>query len=322
MLEVLEPGLLTTVQDRGRPAATAWGVPAGGACDTWSLAVANALAGNPPDAAALEITLAGPTLRALADTYVGLAGADLDAHLDDEEVPLSPGTARLLRRGQTLTFGAAAGEAGVRAYLAMHGGIDVPPVLGSRSTCLIGGFGGLAGRRLAPGDVVGAGSAGRPTVRPAGWPTAGFDPALEAMRRPLRVLPGPDVDRLAQGAFDQFRESDYQVTVRADRQALVLDGPPLPVDPAGGAMLSAGVVWGAVQLPPDGQPICLLADHQTVGGYPVLAVVISADLPLLGQLGPADTLRFAQVEQETAVSALRDRDAAWQADFARLTAGA
>jgi 5-oxoprolinase (ATP-hydrolysing) subunit C len=318
MLEVVEPGLLTTVQDRGRPAAAAWGVPAGGACDTWSLAVANALAGNPADAAALEMTLAGPTLRALADTHVGLAGADLEARLDDEDEHLPPGTARLLRRGQTLTFGVATGGAGVRAYLALHGGIDVAPVLGSRSTCLIGGFGGLAGRRLAAGDVVVAGSPSRPMAHSTRWPTDGFDPALEATRRPLRVLPGPDVDRLVRGAFDRFVESDYRVSVRADRQALVLDGPPLPVGPTGGVMLSAGVVGGAVQLPPDGLPICLLADHQTVGGYPVVAVVITANLPLLGQLGPTDPVRFAAVDAAEAVQALLDRRRAWQDGIAQL----
>lgn len=318
MLEVDEPGVLTTVQDRGRPAAAAWGVPVGGACDPWSLAVANALVGNAADAAALEITLAGPTLRALADTPVGLAGADLEARLDDEH--FEPGTARLLRRGQILRFGASAGGAGVRAYLALGGGIDVPVVLGSRSTCLVAGFGGLGGRRLAAGDVVVAGRPDRPALGNARWPDGGFRSALEATGRPLRVLPGPDVDRLAPGAFDLLLDAEFRVSGRGDRQALVLEGPPLPVDSASGTMLSAGVVWGAVQMPPDGRPICLLADHQTVGGYPVLAVVISADLPLLGQLGPTDPLRFARVDQAAAISALRVQAAAWQTTLARLSA--
>ena len=320
MLEVVEPGLLTTIQDAGRPDAVGLGVPAGGACDPWSLRVANALGGNGPWAPAVEITLAGPTLRVLADCRVGLAGADLDARVQPGDQHFEPGTGRVLRHGETVVFGAATPGTGVRAYLALEGGIDVPQVLGSASTCLVGRFGGMDGRPLAPGDVVrGRSDVFRSEEREWTWVGA-FRPALEATNRPLRILPGPNASVLAGGAFEQLLATEWMVSARGDRQGIRLDGPPLAVNPASAEMLSQGVVWGAIQLPPDGQPICLLADRQTVGGYPVVAVVISADLPLLGQLGPADPVRFAPVSTDAAVQAQRDQEELFSSSTRRLAA--
>jgi antagonist of KipI len=310
MLEVVEAGLLSTVQDRGRPDAAEWGVPRGGACDSWSLRVANALAGNRPDAAALEITLAGPRLRVLEDCLVGLAGADLGARILETGQNLEAGASRRLRAGSTLAFGAAAERAGIRSYLALAGAIDVPHVLGSASTCLIGGFGGMRGRAVRPGDVLRRG-AGAVSGRERRWPAGTTQPALEAARGVIRVLPGPHRRRLASRSFARLVGSEYRVSARGDRQGIVLDGPQLSAREEA-PMLSQGVTWGAVQVPPDGRPICLLADHQTVGGYPVLAVVISVDLPLLGQLGPGDPVRFSAVSREEAVAALRRRQAEWQ----------
>jgi biotin-dependent carboxylase-like uncharacterized protein len=321
MLEVIEPGLLTTVQDLGRPDAVHLGVPVGGACDSWSLRAANALVGNEPQAAALELTLAGPTLAVRAGCWVGLAGTDLGARLLPDEVAFEPGTSRLLRAGQTLAFDVAGGRAGVRAYLALAGGVDVPQVLGSRSTCLVGGFGGLAGRALVSGDLVRAG-ASSVAGRARSWPAAGPQPPIEAGRRPLRVLPGPHPARFADDSLQRLTSSGYRVSPRADRQAIFLDGEPIFVADGGGPLLSHGVVWGAIQLPPDGRPICLLADHHTVGGYPVLAVVISADLPLLGQLGPADPVTFELVNVDAAQAALRDQALAFERAIVQLDGGA
>ncbi|HUG47019.1 MAG TPA: biotin-dependent carboxyltransferase family protein [Candidatus Limnocylindria bacterium] len=315
---MIEPGLLTTVQDFGRPDFVDLGVPAGGACDGWSLAVANALAGNARDAAALELTLAGPSLRALDHCLLGLAGADLVARVVETGERVASGTSFTLAAGHTLAFAAASERAGIRAYLAPAGGVDVPIVLGSASTCLVGGFGGLDGRPLSAGDVVRLGS--RSTIENDNrlhW-KGGPQPALEATRRPLRVLPGPHLYGLPLSSFERLLASEYRVSARGDRQGIVLEGPPLPAAGRQSEMLSQGVPWGAIQLPPDGRPICLLADHGTVGGYPVVAVVISADLPLLGQLGPGDPLTFRQVSPADASTALRRQAADWQAGLAAL----
>ncbi|CAN5801063.1 biotin-dependent carboxyltransferase family protein [soil metagenome] len=317
MLEVVEPGLLSTVQDFGRSDAAEWGVPRGGACDIWSLSMANLLVGNRPDAAALEITLAGPTLRVLEGCLVGLAGADLGARIVETGQRLEPGTSHLLQAGMTLAFGSAEERTGIRAYLALAGAIDVAQVLGSASTCLVGGFGGMSGRAVRLDDVMRQ-AAEAVTPRERRWPDDTTQPALEAARGVIRVLPGPHRRRLASRSFARLVGSEYRVSARGDRQGIVLDGTRLPGREDAAPMLSQGVPWGAVQVPQDGHPICLLADHQTVGGYPVLAVVISADLPLLGQLGPGDPVRFSAVSGEEAVDALRRRQAEWQSALRAL----
>lgn len=283
MLEVLEPGLLTTVQGRGRREAVDLGVPVGGACDTFSLAVANVLAGNPPPNAALEMTLAGATFRVREDCTVAVAGADMGG--------LPIGRSVLLRQGQTVVFGPAREGSGVRAYLSLAGGIDVPEVLGARSTCLVGGFGGVDGRPLRAGDLIRRREAPI-TVPEQVWPGA-VSPLRGAPPQRIRVVAGPDADALG-GGVARLLNSAWTVSGRGDRQGIRLDGPTLAPQ-AHATTLSRGVTWGTVQLPPDGLPIVLLADHQTVGGYPAIAVVISADLPLIGQLGPGDELRFVEV---------------------------
>lgn len=296
MLQVLEAGLLTTVQDAGRPAWVHLGVPIGGACDRWALAVANAVVGNDDASAALEMTLTGATFEVLADCAFGVGGAPMDGRVDDSGTAVRPGSGIRLRAGQTLRFGAASG--GARAYFALAGGIDVPDVLGSASTCLVGGFGGLDGRPLRAGDIVVGRAPDRMSV-------GRFEGPAALVGAQLRVLRGPHLDRLAGGTFEALVAAEYRVSGRGDRQGIRLDGPPLAATAA--PMLSEGVVWGALQLPPDGQPIILLADHQTVGGYPVAAVVISADLPLLGQLAPGEPLRLVEVSRDEARRALVER---------------
>jgi antagonist of KipI len=300
VLEVIEPGLLTTVQDAGRPEAVELGVPVGGACDPWSLGLANALLGNEPAAAGLEMTLAGATLRAMDDCLIAIAGADFGATIVDTGRRLEPASREVLRRGQTLAFGAADGLSGIRAYVAVAGGVDVPVVLGSRSTCLIGGFGGLDGRALRAGDRI---RAQDPARRLA--PSATRDPAFRAPRASsLRVVRGPHASLLG-SAWQQLLGHEYSVSARSDRQGIRLDGPALRSAEEPPSILSHGVTWGAIQVPPEGQPICLLADHQTVGGYPVLAVVIGADRASLGQLGPADPVRFSEVTIDEAQQSAR-----------------
>jgi antagonist of KipI len=297
MLEVLEAGLLSTIQDAGRPEWTHLGVPIGGACDPWSLAVANLLVGNDPGAAALEMTLAGPVLAVGSDIVIGVAGADLGGVDRASGRPLAPGRTHRLAAGATVAFpGGAEGRA--RAYLSVAGGFDVPAVLGSRSTTLAGGFGGLDGRPLRPGDrLVGAPPAAGLAIADLVWPALPDDKPGDAGGEPVRVVRGP-----AEGV-DELIAREWTVASGSDRVGLRLEGPPIARHGAG-AMLSHGVVFGAVQLPPDGLPIVLLADHQTTGGYPVPAVVISVDRPRIGQLRPGATVTFVEVDEPTAVAAL------------------
>lgn len=308
-LQVSEPGLLTTVQDLGYADAVHLGVPPGGACDPYSLALANALCGNPVSAAGLEITLAGPTVRLASDCLIGLAGADFDARVTGGR-QLRPGTSFRLRAGETLSLATPRDGTGIRAYLAVGGGVDVPQVLGSRSTCLVGGFGGFEGRALRSGDVIEAVAPGRGVER-----TLRVDLAT---RLRFRIVAGPDLGALGAHGLESLTTGEWLVGGRSDRQGIRLEGPAIRVDERYASMLSQGVVWGAIQLPPDGQPICLLADHQTVGGYPVPAVVASVDRPALGQLGAGDSVTFERIEIEEAQALARTQAANWAAMLAGL----
>jgi antagonist of KipI len=318
ILEVVDPGLLTTVQDGGRPDWTHLGVPVGGPADPWSLAVANLLAGNDPADAALELTLVGPRLVAREDGVIGLAGADLGGRVVGGR-RLEAGRSHRIVAGEELAFpgdGAGAGRGrplgGARAYLALAGGVDVPRVLGSRSTCLAGGFGGHDGRALRAGDQVRSGPSDprRPAADGLVWPIEddAIDEAGRAAPVTLRALPGPAA------GLASLTGAPWRVTAAADRVGVRLEGRDLAPD-IGGETLTHGLPWGAVQVPPDGHPIILGPDHQTTGGYRVPAVVISADLSLVGQLRPGDQVRLVATDAEAAVEALRD-----QRD--RLAAGA
>lgn len=315
-LEVIEPGFLTTVQDAGRPDWTHVGVPTGGACDRLSLAVANLLAGNSSGAAALEMTLVGGAFRAMTSLRIGLAGADLGGHVRETGRLLPPGVAHIIAAGSTIAFpGVVDAAAGARAYLAMPGGIDVPEVLGSRSTALAAGFGGLEGRAVRSGDVI---VAARDTGRASGpensghsrdgsrpWPDSIW-PAGEADRErdnSIRVVGGP-----WSGIGDLVGHS-WRVAVGSDRVGLRLEGPPIRLDDRAD-LPSFGVIPGSIQVPPDGAPIVLLADAQTTGGYPIVAVAISADMPRLAQLRPGSEVRFAEVTVAAATEALHRQQAA------------
>jgi biotin-dependent carboxylase-like uncharacterized protein len=303
MLEVLEAGVLTSIQDTGRPDWTYLGVPVGGACDPLSLAVANFLAGNDAGAAALEMTVVGATLAVREPMTVGLAGADLGGIVRESGRRLLPGRSYRLEAGTTIAFpGDAGARSGTRAYLALPGGIDVALVLGSASTTLMAGFGGLDGRPLRRGDVLRAAEERDEPGVEAVWPGLADDP-LAAGHTPIRLLAGP-----APG-LEAIVAADWKVGSASDRVGLRLEGPSLDA-PASGELLSHGVVTGTIQLPPDGVPIVLLADHQTTGGYPIAAVVITADHPRLGQLRPGASVRFAAATIDEARLALsRQREA-------------
>jgi antagonist of KipI len=310
ILDVLDGGLLTTVQDAGRPDWTHLGVPVSGPADSWSHAAANLLAGNDPALAALEMTLVGPRLVAREGGVIALAGADVGGRIDGAR-RLTVGRSHRISTGDVLTFEgmpegmASRGGSGARCYLALAGGVDVPVILGSRSTCLAGGFGGLDGRALEAGDRVvsseGEGDAMPDLAWPAGsglGPAGASAPGEHDVRQEVtvRILPGPS------DGFHALVDGPWQVSRAADRVGIRLEGRELP-DGVAGETLTHGVPIGAIQVPPDGRPIILGPDHQTTGGYRVPAVVIAADLPLVGQLRPGDAVRLVETDLATAHAA-------------------
>jgi antagonist of KipI len=319
VFEVLSPGLLTTVQDAGRPGAAALGVPHSGACDPLGFAAANLLAGNAPGAAVLELSLLGPELRVLQSTVVGLTGADFQARILDDGRSLRPGSAHELRAGTTISFDAALD--GARGHLAVSGGIAVRHVLNSASTALGAGFGGMDGRALVAGDVISVHhtrthglASGRAERRGAPrWPGPGPSSGVPG-REPLielRVVRGPHAEGPDVAAWDRLASVTWEVDSRSDRTGVRLLEPGAgrgfnasDVRVGAGLLVSMPMTWGAIQLPPGGAPICLLADHPTVGGYPVVAVVASVDRPLLGQLRAPHRVRLVPIELADAQAAL------------------
>lgn len=297
-LHVLAPGLLTTVQDGGRRGMRHLGVGLAGALDPWAHALASRLAGNAGDAASLEITLTGPSLRFDAAARIALCGARLDAHVEhagaDSEVPMARPVD--LPAGSVLRLGAC--RDGARSYLAVEGGIAVPEVLGSAATDLRGGFGGMRGRALAAGDVLPLARKSTRRIDALRFASWWLDTAPDdAPASLVRVLPGETGSRL-----EALCERRWRVAPASDRQGLRLVGGDLPRD--GRERVSGPVFPGTVQLPPDGQPIVLLADAQTHGGYPRIAHAIRADWPKLAQLRPGDALSFAACTPSQARAAL------------------
>jgi biotin-dependent carboxylase-like uncharacterized protein len=300
VIEVLSPGPRTTVQDLGRPGHAALGVGRSGAADRPALRLANRLVGNAEGAAAIEITLGGFSARFAVLTRIALAGAPCDAQAVVTGAPGAGACAQTVRRGVAMhapVYVPAGAElrlgtpdAGLRTYLAVAGGIDVPPTLGSRATDMLAGLGP---ERLRPGTKlpIGVARGAPPGVDAAPVPPPSREPVL-------RVRLGPREDWFAPGAVDRLVGTAWQVTADADRVGIRLDGPPL--ERAGDRELpSEAMVEGALQVPPSGRPVLFLADHPVTGGYPVIGVVPSDDVPLAAQLRPGDRVRF-RVEGRTA----------------------
>jgi antagonist of KipI len=298
-IQVLAPGMLTTVQDLGREGYGPMGVSASGAADPLALRIGNRLVANPENAPALEMTLLGGTFLFPEGAVVALAGSDFGATLDAQ--PIATWTSVEVGAGQTLRLGGT--KTGARCYLCVQGGIDVPLMLGSASTHLLSGLGGLQGRALCKGDTL------RIAAAPRGFHKKTVaENAMEhlAVRKILRVTPGPQSDWFDQTARRTFYGAAYRVGEQSNRMGLRLEGPSIPTDSAG-EMLSEGVALGAIQITAGGLPIILFVEQQTTGGYPKIANVISADLPSLGQLRPRDEIRFEQVEITTALGILREQ---------------
>jgi antagonist of KipI len=294
-ITVLRPGLFTTIQDAGRWGHQASGVPVSGPMDRLSHRVANALVGNEPTAALLEATLAGPEIRIENGGVVAVAGADLGARLDADELPLHrPITCR---PGAVLRFGER--RSGARAYIAFSGGITVPPVLGSRATHTYCGLGALDGRPVAAGERLPLGD--DRTI--SAWRV--ISTPMRTMRggARVRIIAGPQREYFPSAALDVLQRTRFTVTSQSDRMGYRLTGATIP-RLEDREMISDATFAGALQVPPSGDPILLMSDRQTSGGYPQLATVITADLPMAGQLAPGDWIEFEVCTRHQAISAL------------------
>lgn len=291
MIEVIEPGRWTTIQDRGRPGLERFGIPSGGAADWFAAAVANRIVGNHREAALLECTAAGPTLRFDAGAVIAVTGGH-----SAEVANWQPLT---IARGSSLAVGTIG--PGLRTYIAVRGGIDVPLVLGSRSFCQRGTFGGGFARPLAKGDRISIGRMAELEPLSTPWPESHRLPARGPWE--VRVVAGPQEEAFAADALQRLGATACRVTPEIDRMGLRLDTPALRLQPE--EILTVPMTAGAIQVTPSGGLIVLHVDHQSTGGYPVIATVITADLPLLAQARPGDTVRFRQVDAGEAARAGR-----------------
>ena len=328
MLEVIDGGLQTTVRDMGRKGGQALGIPPSGAQDALALRIANLLVGNPsggpliiredPGSAGLEITLAGLKVRALAVLVVALTGADLGATVYGEPAPRWE--AFLLRAGQVLAFGMA--RSGARAYLAVHGGIDVPVYLGSRATHIRGQFGGFEGRALKKGDRL-----------PIGPATAASHSLVGRRLRPelvptytapwqVRVVPGPEAHLFTEQSVATFYATEWKLNPKSDRTGMRYVGPELSFRPgwprylvedagadSSNIVIDPGAPVGTIQVPSGVEPIVLGVDSPSIGGYARIATVISTDMSKVGQTRPLEVTRFVRTFSEAAVAVLKQQEA-------------
>jgi biotin-dependent carboxylase-like uncharacterized protein len=304
VIEVLSTLPLNTVQDLGRFGSRHYGVSTSGVMDPVAFVVGNVLLGNPDNAAAIEVQTFPFVVRFLADTNFAVTGADTAATLDDHDVP--PWWSATARRGQTLTLRPPA--SGARAYLTLAGGIDVPVILGSRSTHLRSEFGGFGGRFLEQGDVLRTLDG---ESRAAPWKSGGLGvvppsfalPATNGRVLPVRVLKAGEYDLFSTEMQERFWAIEWKITHHSDRGGYRLSGKPLklaaPVE-----LRSYGLVSGIVQVPPSGEPIIQMSDANTAGGYPKIAAVIEADLWRLGQARLGSFIRFQEATYEAAVEAM------------------
>ena len=302
VIEVIEPGLLTTVQDIGRFGYLRHGVPVSGAMDPVALRLANLLVGNAEEQACLEVTLSGPRLRFRSSAVVAVAGADLSPSING--APIQTWASVAIEQGDVLSFGAQ--ESGTRAYVAVAGGLDVPVVMGSKSTFMKAGIGGFEGRALKVGDMLMTrlphSSQGISERRIPRSLVPNYDASL-----PIRVVLGPQDHRFTEEGLGVFLGEVFTVSAQSDRMGYRLQGPKIE-HVSGPDIISDGIPFGGVQVSGDGQPIVLMADRGTSGGYTKPATVISADIGKVAQRMPGDEIRFRKVTLEEAQEALREQE--------------
>ena len=292
MIEIITPGLLTTVQDFGRVGVMKNGFTQNGAMDRYSMTVANRLCGNCDSAPVLEMTVLGVTARFTQDTVICVSGADFGAKINDK--PIKRNKAYKINKGDILSMGTA--KSGMRAYLAVAGGIVGEYVFGSASTNLKFAFGGHFGKKLQSGDVLSIGTGAFPLGEIDKWEIPESEYSKDAQ---LRVVLGPQNEMYTDEDIRLFLSQEYEVNAQSDRMGIRLSGEPLK-SKNGMDIISDGIVFGSVQVPNSGEPIILMADHQTTGGYAKIATVISVDLPRASQLSAGNTVRFKSVTVEEA----------------------
>jgi len=301
-LEVMKPGLLTTIQDLGRHGYQQYGVPVSGAMDSFALRIGNTLVGNTEAEAGLEITILGPELKILEDTAIAITGGDLTPTLDGKSLPMWETV--LAKKGAAIAFRGP--RSGCRAYLTVSGGIEVPQLMGSRSTYIKAQIGGLGGRPLRVGD--------RLKTIPNRQPRDFVGRRIPRELLPtytgecdLRVVMGPQDDQFTDEGIRIFLTSEYVITPQSDRMGYRLVGPKI-AHKTGADIISDGIPLGAVQVPGDGMPIIMLMDRQTTGGYTKIATVITVDVDRLAQTKPGDRVRFSKVTVEEAHALLKERE--------------
>jgi antagonist of KipI len=304
VIEIVDPGPQTTVQDLGRYGCLRYGIPPAGPMDRYAFVLANRLAGNADGSAALECTLAGPRFAVIAPCTMAVTGAAMPVVVNGAEV--ARWSAHALERGDVVKLGFA--RSGARAYVAFHGGLDIPLALGSRSTYLRGRLGGLGGRALRRGDRLALVSA--PPTHAARIAREAV-PAYES-EPTVRVVLGPQADRFTPHAISTFLASAYEMLPQSDRMGARLRGPRL-AHMRGHDIISDGIALGSVQVPGDGQPIILMVDRQSTGGYTKIATVCSFDIGRIAQLKPGRTLRFEAVSVEQAHRLLEEATAQLEA---------
>jgi 5-oxoprolinase (ATP-hydrolysing) subunit C len=287
-LHVVKAGMMVSVQDPGRKGMLHSGISASGPMDPAAFAFAQALVGNEPSLAALEFAHLGGGYQVDRPTRIAVTGGRIDIRIDSRQV--AAWESHWLQPGETLSVGAMVGA--VWGYIAFSGGIDVPPVLGSRSTHLRSRIGGLDGRTLQSGDDLPLGSA-------ADAPCLRLTLPIHRGRGPIRVVPGPQDDYFDEATWATFVQSDFRVSSKRDRMATMLEGPVMKAF-RGHDIVSDGTPLGSIQVPGSGQPIVLTAERQTTGGYPKIATIASVDLPRLAQTPSGASIRFARISQAAA----------------------
>ncbi len=296
------PGLLSTVQDSGRFGYQRYGMPVSGAMDVLSLQLANLLVGNNPDAAGIEATVSGPAVRFASAGFVAVCGADMGANINGK--PVESYKAHKVKADDLLGFGPL--QRGCRAYIAFSGGLNVPQVMGSRSTCLPASVGGHHGRPLQQGDIIPLGKSKHRIPR-ISIPELLLTASNSEMY--FRIIPGPEVKSLSSAGVVSMLTSSYTLSEQSNRMGYRLEGRQVKLSGPGGNIISSGIAPGTIQITGNGQPIILMADRQTTGGYARVAVVASVDMSRLAQLRPGDSLSFEEISVEQAQKLLVQRQA-------------
>ncbi|WP_226671704.1 biotin-dependent carboxyltransferase family protein [Rossellomorea aquimaris] len=318
MINVIKPGLLSTIQDSGRFGYQKYGVIVSGSMDPLAHKISNLLVGNGVDEAVLEITLMGPILKFEETTLISICGGDLSPTIDGNPVPLR--RSLLIKAGSVLKFGACTN--GCRSYLAVAGGFNVDTVMNSKSTYVRAGIGGLSGRPLQPGDTLEAGTITKESANmidyllpylehsdftEIDWSISSEFISSYHQKKVIRVIPGTEYDLFSEESRERFFNEAFKVSSQSDRMGYRLEGPSLKLQEEFD-LISEAVVFGTIQVPSDGKPIVLLADRQTTGGYPRIGYIASVDLPVIAQTKPGEEISFTMVSHEEAQELYIDRE--------------